>query len=87
MDNETDIEPLANEITGVKQTIDNGEPTELGFDGVPTRVDFDAESTGVEIEADHGEVHDLAPQEQVYNGLVNKPLLQRQPLSLLLHEV
>ena len=51
MDDNTGIEPLADEITEVDQTNDNGEST-----GVvePTGVDFDTESTGVEVEADHG---------------------------------
>jgi hypothetical protein len=69
VDNETDIKPLADEITGVEQIIENGEPTGVDFNGEPTGVDFDAEPTGVEVEADHGEVHKQVLQEQVDNGL------------------
>ena len=67
VDDDTGLEPLADVITGVEQTNDNGEYT-----GVveSTGVDFGTEPTGVEVEADHGDVHEPVPQEQVktYQG-------------------
>ena len=54
VENESDIDPLADEFTGVDDT--NDRPTEMDFDGEPTGVDFDTEPTGVEVEADHGEI-------------------------------
>ena len=66
-DHETGIESLADEITGVEQTSDNGEST-----GVvePTGVDFNTKPTGVEVEADHSDVHEPVPQEheEMYQG-------------------
>ena len=61
MDVHTNIEPLADEITGVEQPNDNGEPT---------GVDFNAKPTGVRVEANHGDVHEPIPREhlETYEG-------------------
>ena len=54
VDDDTGIEPLADEITGVEQPPnDDGESTGVGFDAAPT---------GVEVEADHGDVHEPVPK-------------------------
>jgi hypothetical protein len=67
VDDNTGIEPLADEITGVEQTNDNGESTGV-FE--PTGVDFNTEPTGVEVEADHSDVQRPVSQEheEMYQG-------------------